>query len=73
MPMTLYNYMNQSHLIFMKTSCNIIGTFIPNSDEEFKSLGVPFVDQWVTNLTSIHEDAGSIPGLAQWVKYPALQ
>ena len=30
--------------------------------------GVPVVAQQAKNLTSTHEDGGSIPGLTHWVK-----
>ena len=37
-------------------------------DHKFGVAGVPFVARWLKNPTRNHEEAGSIPGLAQWVK-----
>ena len=35
-------------------------------------MGVLLVAQRIENLTSIHEDTGLIPDLAQWIKDPVL-
>ena len=41
-------------------------------DKRRCGLRVPTVAQWVKTPTSLRKDAGSIPGLAQWVKDQVL-
>ena len=44
----------------------------PMSPSIKQDIGAPAVAQWVMNPASIHEDAGLIPGLTQWLEDLAL-
>ena len=48
--------------------CRGNNPIISHFQHEKSVLGVPVVAQRVTNPTGIHEDVGSVPGLAQRVK-----
>ena len=49
-----------------------VGLLLSIKKEKNKKLGVPVMAQRLINPASVHEDMGSIPGLAQWVKDPTL-
>ena len=57
------NWVHFSHVLSVALLC---------VHKKMQMYGVPLVAQQVKNLSSIREDEGPIPGLAQWVKDLAL-
>ena len=65
---SLTRCLDMVHLIVGQTgSCGMEEGFLRQ-----RRWGIPVMAQRLRNLTSIHEDVGSTPGFAQWVKDPAL-
>ena len=64
-PKSLIDEIRLFNCIFKLQSMFVLGNLVsPAFYQKENPFGVPIVAQWVTNLTSINKDAGSIPGLA---------
>ena len=61
------DYFNTKHEAKFGFEVSVIFVMLKSSHS-----GVPVVAQMVKNPTSILEEVGSIPDLAQWVKDPVL-
>ena len=67
-----YNFQRLNQNEIEKMNGSITSTEIETVIKKLPT-GAPAMAQWLTNPTRNHEVAkGSIPGLAQWVKDPAL-
>ena len=49
-----------------------LNIFLPKLKKKNVKIGSSRRGQWLMNVTGIHDDAGLIPGLAQWIKDPVL-